>query len=65
MEVVDVIKVLSDAGVVGLLVIILVGGSRGWWVFGRTYEDKVKECNAWRDLALKGTTIAEKMADKS
>ena len=50
-------------GPVGLLVFLLVavvwGGRKRWWVFGWVYEAKVRECEEWKNLALSGTRAAE------
>jgi hypothetical protein len=51
---------LSQGGVVFLLVLILVGGSMKKWVWGWSYEELRKERDEWRTLALEGTTIAER-----
>ena len=62
----SVLKMASQAGVIGLLLIILVGGFRKWWVFGWQYkdaQDQIKKVEAerddWRNLALHGTNLAE------
>jgi hypothetical protein len=50
-------------GPLGLLAFLLVavvwGGRKGWWVFGWVYEQKVKESDEWKSLALSGTRAAE------
>lgn len=63
-------KYLSQAGVLGLLGIVIFGGYRQWWVFGWQYKeakariDKAeKERDDWRDLALHGTSLAEQTVD--
>lgn len=43
---------LQKAGVVGLLVFILVGGSRKLWVFGYQLAEMTADRDRWRDLAL-------------
>jgi hypothetical protein len=62
----DILKIVSQAGVVGLLLIILVGGFRKWWVFGWQYKEAIEqqkkieqERDDWRNLALHGTNLAE------
>lgn len=66
----DFLKYISQAGVLGLLVVILFGGYRKWWVFGWQYKDAEtrtsraeKERDDWRDLALHGTNLAEQTVD--
>lgn len=56
----ELLSALSDLGTVALLVIILVAGTRGWWVFGWHYEEVARERDAWRDIALSTTSLAEK-----
>lgn len=63
---------VSRAGVITLLILIVFGGYRKWWVFGWAYaesekrNDKLKdECDsvrdekdAWRETALKSANVA-------
>lgn len=51
-----------DVTVTGLLVVALVGGARGWWVYGRYYREMVVDRDFWRDQALSGTKAAEQLA---
>lgn len=64
------LEYLSRAGVIVFLILALVGGYREWWIWGRSYRrhiealhrDKAaleKEKDAWRDLALRASGIAE------
>jgi hypothetical protein len=57
----QIVRVISDAGIIGLLVVILVGGSKRWWAWGWQYEDLIKEKDEWKRLALSGTDMAEKL----
>ena len=52
----------NDITVAALLFVILVGGSKKapWWVFGWLYQERVKEANEWKKLALRGTGLAKK-----
>lgn len=59
---------INTTGVVGLLVLIIVGGSRKWWVFGWQFKDveerlsKVEESNSmWMQLALRGVNVTEQV----
>lgn len=56
----------NSGGVIGILLFILVGGARGWWVFGWQHRElkekceKVEEQNVnWMRLAMKSTKILE------
>lgn len=57
-------SLVDKGGVVALLVIILLGGVRRWWVFGWTYREEVERGKEWRELALTGTRIAEHVASR-
>jgi hypothetical protein len=66
LEVADALKYISQLGVVSLLIGVLIGGFRKWWVWGWAYTDLLEqkklieqERDDWRQLALKGTTLAE------
>lgn len=66
MTISELLNILRDAGIIGLLVVVLAGGFRKWWVWGWTYTDLVEdkrrveqERDDWRQLALHGTSLAE------
>lgn len=59
---------LNTTGVIGLLILILLGGAKKWWVFGWQYKDleerldKVETSNAmWMQLALRGVNVTEQV----
>lgn len=54
---------LTRGGLVGLLAAIVVGALNEWWVPGKTYRRALDESHRWRDLALKGSGIAEKAVE--
>lgn len=56
----SIVDLISNAGLVGLLVLIIVGGAKRMWVFGWVYENALAEKDEWKELALSGTTVAEK-----
>jgi positive regulator of sigma E activity len=56
----ELLTALSDLGAVTILLLILLGGAKGWWVFGWHYEEVAKERDAWREIALSTTSLAEK-----
>ncbi len=62
-NIVSIMQLLRDAGVLGALLFALMGGWRRWWVWGWAYDEKAQEAKEWRELALSGTTIAERMVD--
>lgn len=61
----------GPGGALVLLILILVAGARGWWVFGREMTNRERAHEAaildirqdrdeWKRLALTGTDIAQK-----
>lgn len=56
----DIVSLASDAGIIGLLIYVLLGGARKWWVWGWTYEEAIRDRDEWKDLALSGTDLAER-----
>lgn len=56
-------KDLIDAGIGVLLLTALIGGYRGWWVYGPFYRDMVRDRDYWRRSALRSTALAESAAD--
>jgi len=61
-------QLLSDPerlGVVGLLCAIVIGGWRRWYVWSWQFTELLAERDYWRTMALRGTVLAEKVADAS
>lgn len=59
---------LGPGGVTVLVLLIIYGGWKKWWVFGWAYRDKEKEAKEWKAIALRGTHVAERVvriAEKS
>lgn len=52
---------LGPFGTLVLALVILFGGWKRWWVFGWHYRETVEEKNEWKEIALRGTKIAEKV----
>jgi hypothetical protein len=48
---------ISKAGIIGLLVLILVTGSTGMWVWGTTYNEMKKDRDEWKTTALNGLKV--------
>lgn len=60
MDVQQLLQIVNTGGVVALLMLIVVGIQRGWYVPSRYYDDIVKDRNEWKELALTGTRAAER-----
>lgn len=56
----EMLGIVKDAGVIGLLVIVVAGGARCWWVYGWVYRAACEERDWWRRAAVEGTNIAER-----
>jgi hypothetical protein len=55
-----ILKLITDGGIVAILVLTLIAGAKRWWVWGWTYTDLLAERDGWKTMALHGTTLAEK-----
>lgn len=62
-DVFSITEAISAMGVTGLLVLIIIGGMKRWWVFGWIYREKNDECEKWKDLALRTLSTSEDIAD--
>lgn len=59
----DILQLLlGPFGTLVLSLTILVTGWKGMWVFGWHHKEEVAEKHYWREIALRGTRIAEKSA---
>lgn len=63
---------IQSGGIIGVLVFVILGGARRWWVFGWQYRDlqerceKIETSNAmWMQLALRGVNVTEKLVGDS
>ena len=67
MTIAELVDVISKAGALGILVIIIVGGYRGWFVYGPAHDRQVTDLKEdrdwWRDMALRNGALAEKAAE--
>jgi hypothetical protein len=59
----EVYKTIVDGGPLGILLLILWGGSKQIWVWGYQYREMKEDRDRWRDLALAGTDVAEKAVE--
>lgn len=61
-------NLIQDGGVAALLIIIIMGGVKRWWVFGWVFHDLNmrhetlrNEKNEWKELALHSTNLADSL----
>jgi hypothetical protein len=52
----QILQYLQSGGVLALLVFIVYGGSKGWWVYGRTHDDMRRERDEWKAVATGAIT---------
>jgi hypothetical protein len=65
-EITTLYESLSHIGFPGLLLAILYGSYRGWWVWGKDNREALTnlrtERDEWKTIALRGTLAAEVLA---
>jgi len=61
MDMTTLVQAVQSGGVLGLLLAIVIGGSRGWWVYGRTYEEMRDERDEWKQLATGAVTTVKEI----
>lgn len=54
---------LGPAGTLVLALAILLGGWKGFWVFGWQFRDVKREKDEWKAMALRGTDLVEKVVE--
>ena len=59
----QLLDVVTQGGVIGILVLIIAGGARQWWVWGWHYRIVVKDRDEWKRMALRNTVLAERATD--
>ncbi len=62
---VSLYEIIRDGGMVAFLLVVLLGGSREWWVFGSHFREMRKDRDEWRRLALKGAGVSALATDVS
>ena len=60
----NALRAVADGGFIVALLTALVGGYRGWYVFGPQHKaivaDLVEQRDFWRSQALRATSLAER-----
>jgi Mn2+/Fe2+ NRAMP family transporter len=54
-------QILGPLGALVFALFIIFSGFKRWWVFGWQYKEKVRELNEWKDAALRGTRVVERV----
>jgi hypothetical protein len=56
---------LKDYGLpVGMLLIALITGARGDWVFGREHRGSLEREDEWKQIAMRSLNVAESVTPK-
>lgn len=58
----EILRILNQGGTVAVLVLIILGGYRQWWVWGWQFHALEEDRDRWKELALSGTDLAERLA---
>ena len=53
----SLLSFLRDGGIIGCLLLFILGLLKQWWVLGWQYSEM-------KDLAFRGTEVAERVVDK-
>jgi hypothetical protein len=56
------IRSFLDIGVAGLLMVALVGGFRGWYVWKWQWERLVQDRDEWKAIAMRSLATTERVA---
>jgi hypothetical protein len=73
-ELVQIAEALGGVPLAVLLILVLIGGYKGWWVYGRELtaerersaallEAAAKREQEWREIALSGRELAQNAVD--
>lgn len=64
----EIIERLRDLGAYGALILAILGGFRGWYVWRWVYDEQkaetvkaLAERDEWKNIALNGLGIAERL----
>lgn len=55
----EIVSIIKDTGTLGVLILIIVSGAQGRWVWGYQFRAALREKDEWKELALRGTSLAE------
>lgn len=60
-EAISILDLIAKGGIIGLLVVILVGGMRQWWVFGWQYRQVLGERDEFKKALVDSLEVARKV----
>lgn len=59
-ELLALVQLVRDGGLALAVVVLVVGGMRGWYHWDGDYQEMKTDRDEWRSLALRGTNLAER-----
>lgn len=60
----QILDLITDFGIIGLLVFIIFAGMKKWWVFGWQYRECKRELDDWRTIALRALNVSESVTGR-
>ena len=54
------VALVQNGGLALAVVALIVGGIRGWYVFGREYDEMKRDRDDWKGMAMRGASLAER-----
>lgn len=58
---IDLVASIKDLGIGGILLLVIFGGYKGWWVYGSTHRSRTgeleKDRDWWRQMMLDSMEI--------
>ena len=64
MDITALYELVNKGGVGALLLIIVVAGIKRYWVPGWLYRQILKERDEWKQLALRGSSLATRIINE-
>lgn len=55
------LDLITKGGIIGLLIAVLIGGMRQWWVFGWQYRQVVSERDEFKKALMDSLEVARKV----
>lgn len=63
LTVAEIFNFIKDGGTLAILLLILWSGHKGWWVFGKHYNEVVQELEECREIIQQDVLQSKKAVD--
>lgn len=63
-DITQILPIARDVTITGALLLALIGGHRGWYVWRWQHDELRREKDDWKRIALRGLNIAEQVVPK-